>query len=130
MATPWLDFGYFHAVDWWFANGSLRDPGPAAMWTRLRVPVVPDEEPTPLQRVAGVADTSSGISAELDFATHMFINVDYTVHLVRELYGEWVLLDAVTSIGPEGSGLCRTRMCDDHGDLGNVAQTLFVSRRD
>jgi hypothetical protein len=123
------DFGYFHAIECRLVAGDMQTPGPAAMWTRLRVPVVPDEKPTPLQRVAGVADTSSGISAELNFDTHIFTNVDFTLHLLRALSGEWVYLDAVTTIGPDGSGLCRTRLQDDHGDLGAAAQTLFITPR-
>jgi Thioesterase-like superfamily len=126
---PFTDFGYFHAIDWRLVSGAVHIPGPAAMWTRLRVPVVPDEKPTPLQRVAGVADTSSGISAELNFDTHIFTNVDFTLHLLRALSGEWVYLDAVTTVGPDGSGLCRTRLHDDHGDLGTAAQTLFIAPR-
>jgi hypothetical protein len=126
---PFIEFGYFHAIDWRLATGRFGTPGPATMWTRLAVPVVPDEKPTPLQRVAGVADTSSGISAELDFATHIFTNVDFTVHLLRSLIGEWVCLDAVSTIGPDGSGLCRTRLYDERGDLGSVAQSLFVAAR-
>lgn len=126
---PFLEFGYFHAIEWRFTAGHIRTPGPATMWTRLKVPVLPDEKPTPLQRVAGVADTASGISSELSFDTHIFTNVDFTLHLLRALSGEWVCLDAATTIGPDGSGLCRTRLYDERGDLGAAAQTLFVSPR-
>ena len=126
---PLWDFGYFHAIDWRFVSGDVRIPGPATMWTRLKLPVVPGEKPSPLQRVAGVADTSSGISAELSFDAHIFTNVDFTLHLVRALAGEWVCLDATTTIGPDGTGLCRTRLYDGQGDLGAVAQTLFVAPR-
>lgn len=129
QASPFTNFGYFHAIDWWFVAGSFSTPGPATMWTRLRVPVVPEEKPSPLQRVAGVADTSSGISAALGFDTHIFTNVDLTLHLVRALSGEWVCLDAATTIGPDGTGLCRTRLYDERGDFGAVAQTLFVAPR-
>ena len=45
------------------------------------------------------------------------------------VHGEWVCLDAVTTIGMEGSGLCRTRLYDERGDLGSVAQTLYVAAR-
>jgi hypothetical protein len=126
---PFADFGYFHAIEWRYVSGAATTPGPATMWTRLSVPVVPAEKPTPLQRVAGVADTSSGISAALDFDTHIFTNVDFTCHLLRALSGEWVCLDAATTIGPDGTGLCRTRLYDELGDLGSVAQSLFVAPR-
>lgn len=127
--APFIDFGYFHALEWRFVSGAVTTPGPAVMWTRLKVPVVPAEKPSPLQRVAGVADTSSGISAALSFETHIFTNVDFTLHLLRALSGEWLCLDAATTIGPDGSGLCRTTLYDERGDLGGVAQTLFVAPR-
>jgi hypothetical protein len=126
---PFRDFGYFYALEWRFVSGAVTTPGPGVLWTRLRVPVVPDEKPSPLQRVAGVADTSSGISSALSFETHIFTNVDFTMHLLRALSGEWVCLDAATTIGPDGSGLCRTTLYDERGDLGGVAQSLFVAPR-
>lgn len=128
--SPLRDFGYFHALEWRFAEGGLLLNGPAVLWTRLVVPVLPDEEPTPLQRVAGVADTASGISSELSFAAYTFSNVDFTLHLLRPQAGEWTCLDAATTVGAAGSGLCRTRLYDERGDVGSVAQTLFVARRD
>jgi hypothetical protein len=127
--SPFIDFGYFHAIDWRLTSGAVAIPGPATMWTRLKVPIVPDEKPTPLQRVAGVADTSSGISSVLSFDTHIFTNVDLALYLLRAAHGDWICLDAVTTIGPEGSGLCRTGLFDERGDLGSVAQTLFVAPR-
>jgi hypothetical protein len=128
--SPLPDFGYFHALDWRFAEGGFLLNGPAVLWARLAVPVVPGEEPSPMQRVAGVADTASGVSSELSFASYLFSNVDFTLHLLREPYGEWICLDAATTVGPSGSGLCRTRLYDDLGDFGSGAQTLFVARRE
>jgi acyl-CoA thioesterase len=128
--SPLPDFGYFHALDWRFAEGGFLRNGPAVLWARLAVPVLPDDEPSPLQRVAGVADTASGISSELSFAAYTFSNVDFTLHLLRPQIGEWTCLDAATTVGSAGSGLCRTRLYDERGDFGSVAQTLFVARRD
>jgi hypothetical protein len=126
---PFAEFGYHHALEWRYVFGAITTPGPAVMWARLKVPLVPDEKPSPLQRVAGVADTSSGISSALSFETHIFTNVDLTLHLLRALSGEWVCLDAATTIGPDGSGLCRTRLYDERGDFGSATQTLFVAAR-
>jgi Thioesterase-like superfamily len=128
--SPLPDFGYFDAIEWRFAEGGLLQNGPAVLWTRLAVPVLPDEEPSQLQRVAGVADTASGISSELSFAAYTFANVDFTLHLVRPQSGEWTCLEAAATVGAAGNGLCRTRLYDERGDFGSVAQTLFVARRD
>src|SRR5262249_60278718 len=122
--------GSFHAIDGRFAGGGTRLTGPAVLGTRLAVPVLPDEEPSPLQRVAGVSDTASGISSELSFAAYTFSNVDFTLHLLRPQSDEWTCLDATTTVGPVGSGLCRTRLFDERGDFGSTAQTLFIARRD
>lgn len=123
------DFGYFSALDWRFAKGAFRTPGPAIAWLRLRVPVVAGREPTPAERVMGVVDCSSGVSNELSFDTHLFINVDLTVHLHRPLAGAWVCTDATTTIGTDGAGLCRATLSDEKGALGGSAQSLYVAER-
>jgi hypothetical protein len=122
-------FGYFDALDWRFARGSFEEPGPVVAWMRLRVPVLPDVAPTPMQRLVSVVDSASGVSNEVGFVTHLFSNVDLTVHVSRPLAGEWVCMDAATRIGPSGSGVCRARLYDEKGDMGSSAAALFVERR-
>lgn len=122
-------FGYFDALDWRFAAGSFAETGPVIAWLRLRTPVLPDTPPTPMQRVVAVVDSASGVSNELSFATHLFSNVDLTVHVSRPPAGEWVCLDASSTIGPHGSGLCHTHLSDEKGSLGTAAQTLFIAPR-
>ena len=57
----WVD-GYLSAVEWRFADGRFDVQGPATVWTRLRHPLVPDEQPSPLTRVLAVADSGNGLS--------------------------------------------------------------------
>ena len=57
-----------HGVEHRFVRGSFAEPGPATDWIRLRVPVVPDRDPTPLQRVAAAADFGNGVSRVNDGA--------------------------------------------------------------
>ena len=59
------------------------------------------------------ADSGNGVSAALDYHEYVFINTDLTVQLVREPAGEWVCLDAVTRIGPEGVGLAESALSDE-----------------
>ena len=80
------------------------EPGPAVVWMRMRQPLVAGEEPSPLQRVLVAADSGNGVSATLDWARYLFINVELTVHLHRALAGEWVCLDAITIPEPNGVG--------------------------
>jgi hypothetical protein len=128
---PTLDgFGYGKAVELRFAAGGWNQPGPATVWTRLRVPVVPDEEPTGLQRVLAVADSGNGVSAALPFDRWLFINPELTVHLRREPRGECICLDAATTIAEGGAGLARSTLSDDDGVVAHGAQSLLVAPRD
>jgi hypothetical protein len=124
----WVD-GYLSAIDWRFARGHFTERGPAAAWTRLRVSIVPDEPPSPLQRVLAVADSGNGISSELNLTKWHFINPELTVHLHREAVGEWICLDAMTSISTDGVGLATSVLSDVEGPVGVGAQSLLVARR-
>jgi hypothetical protein len=57
------------------------------------------------------------------------VNVDLTVALHRHPGGEWVLLDAATTIGAAGTGLTTTRLSDEAGTIGQGMQTLVVTPR-
>ncbi|MDP9101114.1 MAG: thioesterase family protein [Actinomycetota bacterium] len=126
--SGWVD-GYLSAVEWRLAAGGFGQMGPATAWSRLRYPLVPDEEPTGLQRVMAVADSGNGLSSELDLAHWHFINPELTVHLHREAVGEWICVDAVTTISDGGTGLATTRLADLSGPLGVGAQSLLVAPR-
>ncbi len=89
----------------------------------------PDEEPSGLQRVLLVADTSNGLSSELDLTHWHFINPELSVHLHRETAGEWVCVDATTTITPGGAGLATTVLSDAGGPVGVGAQALLVAPR-
>jgi Thioesterase-like superfamily len=125
---PYLqDFGYGHAVELRFAAGAWEEPGPATVWTRLRVAVVEGEEPTGLQRVLAVADSGNGVSGVLALTDWLYINPELTVHVRREPRGEWICLDAETTIAD--TGLARSTLSDDHGPVAHGAQSLFVAPR-
>lgn len=116
------------AVEMRFARG-VGAAGPAAVWLRLRRPIVDDEEPTPLMRVAAVADFGNGVSAELDFARATFVNPDLVVHLRRPPTGRWVLLDARTEISPGAGATAVSQLHDERGPLGVAAQALLIRHR-
>jgi hypothetical protein len=121
--------GYHTAMDYRFASGAFREPGPATVWMRMRQPLVAREDPSPLQRVLVAADSGNGVSATLDWSRFVFINVDLTVHLNRMPAGEWVCLDAITIPEPTGVGLSDTALYDERGPIGRAAQTLLVAER-
>ncbi len=113
-----------------FAAGTWADPGPVTVWIRLLVPVVAGEEPSPLQRVMAAADFGNGVSRVLSWEDYLFINPDLTVHLSRPATGEWICLDARTTLGPHGNGLAESALHDEQGPIGRSLQSLFVDRRD
>jgi hypothetical protein len=120
---------YFTAMEWRFASGAFLDPGPAASWMRMRVPLVAGEPPSPLARVLVAADSGNGISMVLPLGEYVFINVDLSVHLFRMPVGEWVCLDARTRIDGRGVGLAESRLWDQTGRVGRGNQSLYVAPR-
>jgi hypothetical protein len=76
-----------------------------------------------------VADSGNGISGVLDMKEWWFINPELTVHLEREPRGEWVCLDASTSIALGGAGLATSVLSDLEGPVARGAQTLYVAKR-
>jgi hypothetical protein len=97
------------------------------MIARMRYPLVPDEEPSPLERVLIIADTGSGISWELDKNRWLFINPELTVHVHREATGEWICLDSSTAIAAGGAGLATSALSDQEGPVGVAAQSLLIT---
>jgi hypothetical protein len=123
------EFGYASAVEWRWARGSWEEQGPAVVWTRLREPIVEGVEPLPLQRVLAVADSGNGVSSVLDWGSHLFINPELSLHVLREPHGEWVCLDARTEIAAGGAGLATSVLSDREGPVARGAQSLLITRR-
>lgn len=121
--------GYLSAMEWRFVRGGFVEPGPATAWARMRHPLVAGEDIAPLSRVLALADSGNGISAAIDFAKWVFINPDLTVYLHRLPRGEWVCLDAATTVEPTGVGLAASILSDEEGVIGRGLQSLFLGRR-
>jgi hypothetical protein len=121
--------GYLAAVEWLSVSGGIFTPGDAQVWARPRVAVVEGSEPTPLERLFSVVDSASGVSSRVDIRKWYAINTDLTVHLHRQPVGEWIGMDARTTIGPDGVGLATSTVHDVEGPVGTTAQALFVRER-
>jgi hypothetical protein len=122
-------FGYLDAIEWRWVRGHFTERGPANVWVRQRVPLVPDEQPSPTQRVMVIADSGNGVSNVLPMDSWLFVNTELTVHLVRPPVGEWLNVAAETTVGAAGVGLAATRLSDDTGEFGRGAQALVVRPR-
>ena len=121
--------GYLDSVQWQWIEGAVTRPGPAVVWMRPLVRLVPGEEMTPLQRLLTCADSASGASAVLDPADWSFMNTELTVHVLRPPEGEWVCLRAETSLSTGSVGLAAAEVYDERGLVGRSSQTLLVTRR-
>ncbi|MGH3301537.1 MAG: thioesterase family protein [Streptosporangiaceae bacterium] len=121
--------GYLSAIDWRFVAGKFDEPGPCQVWARPRIPLLPGDDLSPICRALLVADSGSGVSMVLDPAKYIFINVDLTVILHRDPVGEFVLLDAQSTMGGTGTGLAETQLADTTGVFGTGIQTLLVAPR-
>jgi hypothetical protein len=120
--------GYHTAVESRLARGVVGS-GRAAVWMRQRVPLVIGEIPSPAQRILVMADSGSGVGAMLDPAGLVpFINADLSVSLHRLPEGEWMGLDAVTTIEAHGIGLTRTGLYDVRGPIGQGLQALVAGQ--
>ncbi len=122
------EVGYPAAVDVRRAAGRFGS-GAVLAWLRMRVPLLPDEPPSPLQRVMVAADSGHGVSLVLDISRYSFVNPDLSVHLHRMPDGEWIGLDAVTRPEPTGIGLAHSRLLDLQGPIGVALQSQVVDRR-
>ncbi len=121
--------GYLAEIDWRFVSGNFNQPGPCRVWARPRIPLLPGEELSPMGRTLLVADSGSGVSMAVDPMRYTFMNVDLTVILNRDPVGEFVLLDARTTMGGTGTGLAETQLADTAGVVGSGLQTLLVAPR-
>ncbi|MBT2452714.1 thioesterase family protein [Streptomyces sp. ISL-43] len=126
--VPW-ERGYHAAVETRFTEGAFVELGPGTCWMRMKVPLVAGEETRPLDRVLVAADSGNGISSVMDFGRYVFVNGDLTVHLHRHPVGEWVCVEARTSVDGGGIGLADARLHDEKGPIGRSAQSLFVAPR-
>jgi hypothetical protein len=118
------------AMEFRSAEGSIGEVGRAAVWFRLRVPIVAGEENSPLMRVAAAADFGNGVSSVVDWSSGwMFINPDLTITLSRYPTGEWVALDAVTFPSNHGVGFAESALYDEDGRIGRSVQSLLFDRQ-
>jgi Thioesterase-like superfamily len=122
------EVGYHTAMEWRFVAGAFLEAGPATAWLRMRHPLLPGETPSPLVRVLAAADSGNGVSAALDYRRWLFVNADLTVYLARLPVGEWVALEAATTV-TGGVGLATSVLHDEQGPVGRGLQALLVDRR-
>ncbi len=104
--------------------------GPATAWFRLTRPLVGEETPSALQRLAAASDFGAGLSATLPRDDYLFINPDLTIYVDRRPVGEWICLDSETRIADGvGIGVAESVLYDERGRVGRATQSLLVAPR-
>ncbi len=121
--------GYLDSVEWRWVEGGFDEPGPGTVWMRPSVPLVEGERTSPLQRLLTCVDSASGISSVLPLDQWRFLNTELTVHVLREPVGDWVCVDATTTLGGGSVGLATSDVYDEQGLVARSAQALLVTRR-
>src|SRR5262249_23129143 len=99
--------------------------GPAWAWFRLKLPLLPGEEPTWLLRICAAADFPNGLSNIVDPRRTSYLNPDLTVYVHRLPVDEWVMVDAHTWLDAHGTGLAEGALYDRRGRIGRCVQSLL-----
>lgn len=121
--------GYLRAMEWRRVKGDFAEPGPAVIWSRMRIPLVEGEQPSSTQRLMASADSGNGVGSALSLEDWIYVNTELTVHLLRPPEGELFCLDSAAAIGPTGGGYAITTLSDTAGEVGRGAQALLVRAR-
>jgi Thioesterase-like superfamily len=105
------------------------DRAPNWAWIRLKVPLVPGEEPSGMVRVCAAADFPNGISYLVDAREITYVNPDVTVYMQRLPVGEWVMVDARTWLQSRGTGYAEGALYDERARIGRSVQGLLLEPR-
>jgi hypothetical protein len=105
---------------------------PLAIWFRLPLALIQGETPTPLQRVAALADFANAIAAIANrdrSGAGPYINIDATLYLSRPPRGEWIGLKEARSTFRGGTSVAQIRLFDAEGPIGDAQQCRLALRR-
>jgi len=132
--APFTDRGWTafhsHAVEMRLLHGQpFSGAGVCTVWMRSTKPIISGEVMSPFQRAAALGDFGNGVSAAVDPETWLFINPDLTISAHRPPAGEWICLDARTSIDAAGVGMAQSALFDEQGEFGRAVQLLYVNPR-
>lgn len=120
---------YIHSLEWRWLN-DIRNCVPGECWARPVVDLVKGESLTPLQRLFTVADIANGVGGRLATTEWFFLNTDLIVHIHRVPDGEWIGVRAETHYGPDGVGVSRGTLFDEHGSVAAIQQAQLLRRRE
>lgn len=103
--------------------------GATSIWMRTMYPILADEEPSPFQKIAPLADCGNGISYNGPLGPMSFVNADLTMSLHREPVGDWFASRSVSHWQRSGIGMSDSELFDVDGPVGRATQGLVLARR-
>lgn len=129
LEFPFFDHevGFHKAIELRVVAGEF-GRGELDVWVRPRPALIEGERASALQRVMICADAGHGAGTALDTEDWSFVNPDLSVHLHRQLAGDWLGMQARTWSSPLGFGMCRTILRDHLGELGVAIQGQVIAR--
>ena len=102
---------------------------PTVAWLRLIPDLVAGEPTAPLESLVAISDVANGLGARLDPARWTFLNTDLSIHLFDPPRGDWVGLQAETSVGGDGIAMSAAVVHSESGPVGRLAQSVLVEPR-
>lgn len=117
--------GFSKSVEVRYPPGNDGLGGQTTVFMRT-VPLLPDEVPSPFQRIAPLADCGNAFSRHTNPDELQFINADLVIALHRDPVGEWSGSRSTSQWHPGGVGLADALLFDDLGPVGRALQTLLL----
>ena len=117
--------GFRDAVTVRYPPGDGPSVGATTVWMHT-IPLLPDEEMSPFQRICPLADCGNAFSRHADPGRLQFMNTDLVVALHRDPVGEWMGSRATSHWHPSGTGLADAVLFDEEGQVGRALQTLLI----
>lgn len=117
--------GFMHAVELAYPPNSAPGPGAKTLWMRTP-PLLPDEVPSPFQRLCPIGDCGNGISHNAPLTEFSFVNSDVTIAMHRKPEGDWLSSSARSHWRPNGTGLSEAIIGDTQGPVATALQTLVI----
>lgn len=101
------------------------EQGSGRWWMTVPLAIVAGDSVTPITRVGLLSDFCNGVG-QLNLGGNVgMINADITLQLHRIPQGEWIGLDGVARVQPNGIGSTHCRLFDETGEVGYVMQTVM-----
>ncbi len=112
-----------------FPEGRSTGQGsPVTMWMRTMYPILPDEEPSPFQRIAPLSDCGNGISYHGEIGSISFVNADLAMSVHREPIGDWFQSRSISHWHQSGIGMSDSELFDANGPVGRATQSLVLDK--